>query len=262
MKTNHLFLAFVLFAALLLGGCAPVVQGSGNVVSEERPVSGFDQVALLGVGDVIITQGEAESLLIEAEDNLLPYITSEVRNGKLEIGYKPEMAFSFRPTRPIKFHVAMKTVTAVELSGSGNISAENLVADELKLTLSGSGNIHIDRLDAGALRSSLSGSGDLEVASISAKTVDTTLSGSGKCALSGQAADQSMRISGSGNYRAADLESRRASLTITGSGDVEAWVTEKLDVSVTGSGDIRYYGAPDISEHITGSGSLSGLGAH
>ena len=262
MKTNRLFLLIVFLAALLLSGCGPVVQGSGKVISEERPVSGFDQVALLGIGDVIITQGAEEGLRIEAEDNLLEYITSEVHNGKLEIGFKPEMAFSFRPTQPIKFHVAMKTVTAVSLSGSGNISAENLLADELSLTLSGSGNIRIDRLEAKTLRSTLSGSGDLQVGELAVETVDTTLSGSGKCSLAGQTMAQAMRISGSGNYHAFDLQSQTADLTITGSGNVEAWVTEKIDVTVTGSGDIRYYGAPDISERITGSGHVAGLGAH
>jgi len=56
MKTNRLFLLIVFLATLLLSGCGPVVRGSGKVISEERPVSGFDQVALLGVGDVIITR--------------------------------------------------------------------------------------------------------------------------------------------------------------------------------------------------------------
>ena len=43
-------------------------------------VSSFDQVSLNGQGDLIITQGEQESLQIEAEDNLIPVIETERNN--------------------------------------------------------------------------------------------------------------------------------------------------------------------------------------
>src|SRR5690349_18517826 len=50
----------------------PSERGSGHVVSETREVSGFDSVSLAYPAQVLIKQGNAESLKIEAEDNLLP----------------------------------------------------------------------------------------------------------------------------------------------------------------------------------------------
>src|SRR5690242_12646963 len=69
--------------SLLTAGCLSIsdghtVHGSGNVVTEARPVSGFDRVSVSGAGQLKVTQGDAESLTIETDDNLLPYIRSEV----------------------------------------------------------------------------------------------------------------------------------------------------------------------------------------
>ena len=63
---------------LFTGGVERVVTGSGRVTSETRAVSGITRVALEGMGEVVIQEGAAESLTIEAEDNILPLITSAV----------------------------------------------------------------------------------------------------------------------------------------------------------------------------------------
>ena len=69
-----------LLALAVLPLCAcnfTAVRGSGNVVTQERQVSGFDSVALSGVGEVFITQGDKESLTVETDDNLMRYIQTE-----------------------------------------------------------------------------------------------------------------------------------------------------------------------------------------
>src|SRR5438874_6398754 len=56
------------------------VKGSGNIVSEVRDISGFDAVELKSIGMVTIEQGDREGVEITADDNLLPEITTEVKN--------------------------------------------------------------------------------------------------------------------------------------------------------------------------------------
>jgi hypothetical protein len=262
MKTNRLFLIVIVLAAGLLAGCGPIVRGSGVVTTEERSVSGFEQVALLGMGDVIVTQGETESLRIEAEDNLLPYLTAEVKNSTLELGFKPNLALSVWPTQQIKFHVTLKKVSGLQVRGSGNISAERLTAEQLLLAIGGSGNITMGALNVKTLNDTLSGSGNIQVAQLTAENVETNLSGSGKCILTGQTGKQLVLITGSGNYQAFDLQSQTAAINISGSGNVETWVVEKMDVRVLGSGQVSYYGAAQVSENISGVGNVSSLGAH
>ena len=65
--------AAILLVALMGSGCGfQMVTGSGNIVTETRNVSGFTSITLAGIGNLYLTQGAAESVRIEAEDNLIP----------------------------------------------------------------------------------------------------------------------------------------------------------------------------------------------
>ena len=82
-------LSVLTLTALLLSACGiDVVTGSGHLATETRSVSGFDQVELAIRGELIITQGDQESLEIEAEDNLLDYIETTTYGDTLVIGLK------------------------------------------------------------------------------------------------------------------------------------------------------------------------------
>ncbi len=180
----------IVFAALLLNACGlGFVRGSGNVITENRPVSGFDNVTLSGIGEVILTQGEAESLKIEAEDNLMPYLETVVRGGTLEIGFKSGQITSFQPTRPIVFHLTMKNVHGLVLAGSGKITAASIQTDRLSFRISGSGDINAGSVSAGDLTTTIDGSGNVTIHTVAARTLTSTITGSGKCILAGKVVD-------------------------------------------------------------------------
>ena len=80
---------FVLLVILLIVSVAcDQISGSGNVITQERPVSGFNKIAMSGSGELIITQGSKEGLTVEAEDNIMEYIETEVKDETLELGMK------------------------------------------------------------------------------------------------------------------------------------------------------------------------------
>jgi hypothetical protein len=85
-----------------------IITGSGNLIAESREVSGFDGVSHTGIGRVIITQGDHELLTIEADDNLIEYITSEVKNGTLELGFDENVRFD--STSSITFTVGARDI--------------------------------------------------------------------------------------------------------------------------------------------------------
>jgi hypothetical protein len=260
---KRLSLTFVLLlTALLIVGCGPAIVGSGQVVSVDRPVSDFDQVELQGLGELEIIQGETESLQVEVEDNLLPYLVTEVHGGRLEIGFHADTPLYLRPTRPVRFTLTLKNVTALQVSGSGQIHADRLAAERLQLGVSGSGSLTVDLLEVASLTNSVSGSGDLRVGRLQAASVETTISGSGNCKLVGETLDQSARVSGSGDYRAFNLQSQTADLHLSGSGSAQTWVANNLEVTLSGSGGVEYYGAPIVSQQVAGSGRVTSLGVH
>ena len=229
-------------AALLLSGCIQIsgwktVRGSGQITSESRTVSGFNQVSVSGSGELRITQGAEEALTIEADDNLLPLIKSEVSGGYLRIG--PENV-NLSPSKTIHYDLHVKDLNSVHLSGSLKAEAGALKTEKLSLHISGSGRIQIGKLEADVLETHISGSGDMVVA--------------------GQVREQHVGISGSGGHHAADLKCEQADISVSGSGNCVLWVTGILKTSISGSGAVEYYGTPQVNSHTSGSGKVRGLG--
>jgi hypothetical protein len=244
MKTR-----IVLFGALCLlvlaSGCAipfSSTAGSGRVVTETRSVSNFDSVAFAGFGDLNIIQGDSESLTIQAEDNIMPYITSLVTNGTLVMGIDTRYGSDLiRPTLPIKFNLALKNLNSLELSGAGNIQSASLKTDQLAVRVSGAGNVKIDKLDA--------------------KNLTTTLSGAGNLDIAGQVATLDSRLTGLGGLQAGNLTIRSAQVTVSGAGSATVAAEDKLDVTLSGVGSVSYYGNPQVTQRISGIGSVRRLGS-
>jgi hypothetical protein len=207
---NRCLLA-IMAVLLVLTGCS-VVSGSGQVKSETRQVSGFTGIELSGNGEVTIEQGDPESLTIEADDNVLPVLTSEVENSVLHLGTEPRTTVQTR--NPIRYRVTVEDLTSIGLSGSGSVSATNLRVDTLQVNISGSGMVNL----AGAADQQeldMSGSGRYQAAELSSRSATIEISGSGRATVA--VSDQlRVDISGSG--------------TVTYSGD------PRVDQSISGSG--------------------------
>ena len=101
------------------------MSGSGTVVSETRKVSGFDAVSVEYPTQVLIKQGNTELIKIEAEDNLLPNLKTEVKNGTLEIFYKKTGDKHVNPTKPVVITITIKDLTEVDFSSAGELKIED-----------------------------------------------------------------------------------------------------------------------------------------
>ena len=115
---------------LAAGGCS-TTTGSGDLRTETRDVSGFTTVDLSGSGDVVIEQGDTDSLSITAEDNVLPELSSEVSNGTLVLGTKQGQ--NIHPTQDITYRVTLKELDGLRVSGSGSQTANGIDARELDM---------------------------------------------------------------------------------------------------------------------------------
>ena len=249
MSKKMLFFALVL-TSLLLSACSlaqigkqigqTTVTGSGKLASESRVVSGFDQVELDGIGEVQVQVNDGqEGLQVEAEDNLLKYLKTEVRGSTLVISTQEDI--HLRPTKPVRFTVSTQALQGLAIGGSGNIKVDEVQADRLRLGVSGTGNILVKNLQA--------------------ERLDTIITGSGSVEVGGRAQSQTVELSGSGSYNAYNLENAAAEVTISGSGNAVVWTTDNLKSMISGSGSIHYFGKPNMSQAITGLGRVSGMGS-
>jgi hypothetical protein len=211
--------------------------------TEERAVSGFEQVILKDIGEVIITQGERESLLVEAEEDVLPRIQTDVIDGRLVIGIKGDwlnrlsVGIGQISTGAIRFHLRARQVTGLEVHGAGNIRAE--------------------RLDAPSLALKLSGAGSIEIGGLSSRDLRVLLSGAGKVELEGSAEAQEVELSGTGSYQALRLETKRGKVHVSGVGGAAVNVSDELEARISGLGGVQYKGDPRLQTSISGLGRLT-----
>ncbi|WP_069661192.1 head GIN domain-containing protein [Arcticibacter eurypsychrophilus] len=204
---------------------------------QNRHISGFTGVEVIGSYDVFIKQGNTESVIVEANDDVIDRIITEVEGGTLKI-YTKKSNFNFSwENKKTAIYVTAKDLNRISVIGSGNVSfAEGISTSKLRLKLTGSGDV----------------SGKVNV-----KTLESELTGSGDMKLSGQAQTSSVTVTGSGDFSGRDLATTKSIVQVRGSGNVGVNVLQQLDASVAGSGDIRYTGTPkQISSSKSGSGDI------
>jgi hypothetical protein len=224
---------------LLVSACGMIpTLGSRNLISETRTVSGYQLVDVSSAGTLEIIQDGTESLTIETDDNMMQYVTSEVRGGTLYIGLDSNLRALLPSKLNLSLHV--KDLSGITTSGSWEVNSAEIKAASLDIVLSGSGKVTVDSLSVGTLSANVSGSGQLT--------------------LAGKADSQTIDISGSGKYLAGDLSTKATSVGISGSGNVTVWAIDTLTAHVSGSGDVNYYGNPQVSFDQSGSGKIHGLG--
>lgn len=220
-------------------GFGGLVQGSGKVRTESRAVRDIAEVDLATAGTLVIAQGEVESLAIEAEDNVLPYLTADAREGRLDLGVR--RGTYLRATKPIRYTLTVRDLRALKVSGSGDVEMAALKGERLALRVSGSGKIQLGQLTADTLAIDISGSGNIGVG--------------------GTVNRQEIDISGSGRVRAEGLASKVAKIETSGSGEATLQVSDTLEVEISGSGTVSYLGSPRVTSDVSGSGGVKPIAA-
>jgi hypothetical protein len=254
MKTRNVIPVLMMMAAMLsLTGCYKAwhhVEGNMDVQTETRDVPSFEKVYNEGNFDVYVIQDGESNVEIEAESNLIPLIRTRIEGSALVVDTKDDL----RNNYPMKVYVHTDELSAVRLSGSGTLNAENIETGDLNIELSGSGEVSFTG-NADDVEVDLSGSGDMQL-NLLCSTIQADISGSGNIDLTGTANSGELRISGSGNLSAYEFAMQTCQAKISGSGNMELNVEDHLEATISGSGNIYYIGTPVVETHISGSGSV------
>jgi hypothetical protein len=241
MKTKFLFILLLL--PFLLGGCellsAGDVRGFGDVIQEERSLKNVSGVELGAPGEMDIRLGDTESLVIEAEENLLQYIETSLEGGILKVYAR--IGANLEPTKPIIYTLTVKRLLSLEVTSNGSITAPALEADRFRLEVNSSGHILLAGITVRKLEVLVNSSGYVEIGT-------------------GEVTEQEIVISSSGNYSAPDVRSQKATATLDSSGNATVWVSEQLDAEMTSSGNVYYYGQAVVNETSSSSGAVISKG--
>ncbi|WP_242921603.1 head GIN domain-containing protein [Pontibacter liquoris] len=238
MKSIKFYAATVtVFALALLLANAPVVaqqlRGNGNLKTVSRDVSGFKGIDVSGGFNVEITQGLKEGVRLEAEENLLDNIKTEVKNGVLHI-YNDK---SLNSTKSMKAYITVKELNKIAISGG------------VKVT--GNGTFKSDRFDL-----NMSGGSAVTLA-VDANQLVADMSGASKVELTGRADVLNMDMSGASKVEAADLVAKRVKIEASGASKVKVYAKEALDINASGASVVYYKGSPSISSDVSAAAKIS-----
>jgi uncharacterized protein YdeI (BOF family) len=237
MKKQILLLAVVLISTSSFAQWGKKVSGNGNMTTETRTTSDYDGISCAGSFDYVLVAGTEGKITLEGEENLLPYIVTEVKNGKLTIKVENNMNLKSSLNKTIKVTVPFEDINEVSLAGSGDLWSDNTISTtNLEVSLAGSGDIKLD---------------------IQATSVESNIAGSGNIKLSGRTTNLEASIAGSGDFEAFDLISDNTEVSISGSGDAQVVSNVSIKGRVSGSGDIAYKGNPAKEDtKVSGSGTI------
>ena len=211
------------------------IRGNGNMKVENRNLSSFDAVYVSGNTDIYVKQDSAFSVRVEADENLMEYIITELDGNTLKIRSKD--GANLKSSRSIKVYVSGPSFKYFKASGACDIFSENKItsSEALAIDISGASDVQLELM---------------------APQIEADLSGAGSITLSGQTKDFKVDGSGSTDIKCFDLETENTDIELSGAGNAAVSASVKLDVRVSGAADVRYKGNPTVSQKISGAGSV------
>ncbi len=212
------------------------IIGTGPKVKKTLTIDAFNGFTLGIGGNVYLTQGNTQSVTVEAQQNIIDNILTTVSDNHWNIRFDKNV----RNYEGIKIWITVPILTKAYVSGSGNIIGETKFTklNDLVVGVSGSGNIKLE---------------------LEAQDIDGKISGSGDVKLGGVAKSLNISISGSGDFISDALRVQSATIHISGSGDATVHAEDSLEVRVSGSGDVRYRGRPKVVAKVSGSGDVKSM---
>jgi len=241
MKISKLFL--VIMSALILTGLpfklsAQTINGNGNVKEQSRTTGTFNSINVTGIVNVFLSQGETEKITVEADDNLLQYIVTKVKDNSLII--KTSEDVEIQKSAKMNVYVVLKSINELELNGVGNVKSESM------LTL---GNLDIDNNSVGNL--------DLNLSCIK---LDMEINSVGNVTLTGSVQNVNIEQNGVGNLKAFDLSADILKISNNGVGNSEVNSDKEIYIELNGMGNVSYKGNAVIKEmDVNGFGKVNKL---
>ncbi len=210
------------------------MQGSGNIVTETRSTGNFSGVAAGGAFEVEIKNGPATQVVVEADDNIIKYITTNVSGNTLKISTRDNTSFN---NAHFKVYVTAPDIDYVRGSGAATVIIKNILksGDKIKVEASGASNI----------------TGELD-----APNVETEASGASTITISGRTKKYIAEASGSSNLKTSGLMSESAEVHASGASTAHVYTSVNLVANSTGASTIHYKGDGSLSQNTSGASSV------
>ena len=229
MKSILNFSSLILCFFIILGFSCIGQRDYGPIVEETRKVDSFEEIEVSHGIDVYLTMGSDEDLRIEAPEDLLEYLVTDVKGKKLSIYFDR----SFTWDSDTKVYVEADHIEKISTSGGSDVKGENrLKTKHLELKASGGSDIYL---------------------TVKTNNLEVETSGGADIILDGETERFKASSSGGSDIKAFDLVVQRAHLEASGGSDIKVTVEEEIDARASGGSDIEYRGNPSVVDTNTSS---------
>jgi len=222
---------------LLLPACAVTVMAqervniepSGNIITKEVSVQPFDAIKASGLYELILSQGDKESVKIEADDNLQNLFSVSNTGSTLVIDMPKlkDQNINFEnkkeeKTMRLKVYVTFKKLKSIDVGVVGNVrSATPLKFDALEIDSKNVGNINLQ---------------------ITADKLNVHNKGVGNLTLSGTTTEATVTNTGVGQFDGGDLVVQTMDIENSGVGSANVNVEKSLKIKDSFLGKVRNKG--------------------
>ena len=218
-----LIIVALLVNSCIIDGWDKGISGNGHVEEESRDVSGFSGVhASTGI-DVFISEGSGFDVKVEADENLLEVILTELNGNMLVI--KTDRV-NIRSAKSKKVYVTMPKLKELKISSAGDCKGMTpFNCDDLRVSISSAGDLKLD---------------------VEANRIDINISSSGDATLTGHTGVLDANLSSAGDLHAFDLIAETVSVDVSSAGDARVFASEEISMNVSSAGNIYYKGGAEV----------------
>ncbi len=224
----------LLLTVFTLASCDQTT-GSGNIVTETRTTGNFDAISVGGSFDVEVKMGDALSVKVEADDNIMKYIETRVSGNTLKI--ETEGMHNYSDVH-MKVYITVPSLSSIKASGSAEVVANNILTSSGKLTFKASSSSSIK-------------------AEVNAPEIETDASSSATIAITGKTKSHKTEASSSADIKTFGLLSENTTAKASSSASIEVHASVNLDARASSSGSVDYKGAATVTKSENSSGSVS-----
>lgn len=235
MKTTTTIL--IITIAIILSACNFNFgkKGNGNVTTQNREISeNFTEVKGSAGLEVYLTQGEENKILVETDENLQQFITTNIKNGKLHITTSENIGWS----KAKKVYVTFVELSKIEASSGADVVGNSVIKSEyLSLKCSSGADMKIE---------------------VFSKEITAQTSSGAELTLSGKASTILAKASSGSELDAKELSVINCTAQASSGAEIKVNVKEKLEARASSGADINYYGSPtQVDSNKSSSGSVS-----
>lgn len=192
------------------------ITGSGRLVTQERKVDECTGINLRYAGNVYIKQDSIQSILVEADDNIINNVVTQSVDGILSAG----LTNGSYSNVTVKIYVSLKSIKSLTIQGAGNITTQNqLISSRLDCKINGAGDIYLVG-SSNSLNCIINGAGNINAFDFVAGSCRVKIIGTGNCYVHAKESLDAL-ITGVGNIIYAG-DPGTVSSSVTGVGNISS----------------------------------------